>query len=125
TLLVPIDFSENALDAARYALDCSSQLNSNRIVLYHSNTVASEAKDTLLNDLENIKERLGRKDNVEITCIVSNDMLPDGIAALVAQYQVSFIVMGITGRNKVGQKLIGSQVFQVSQRVDIPVLVIP
>jgi len=125
TLLVPIDFSENALDAAQYALNWSIQLDMSRVVLYHSNSFENIAKDTLLKELENAKEKLTQKDKTEIICIVNNDILTEGIATLVKQYQVSLIVMGITGRNKFGQKLIGSSVFQVSQSADVPVLIIP
>lgn len=125
TLLVPIDFSENALDAAQYAANWSAQLDGGRVILYHSNSAASTANDVLLKELESIKERLASKDKAEITCIVNNDGLSEGVAALVRQYQVSFIVMGITGRNKAGQKLIGSSVFEVSENADVPVLVIP
>lgn len=125
TLLVPIDFSENALDAAQYAVNWSTQLDNERVILYHSNSSDSIANDVLLKELESIKERLAPKDKTEITCIVNNDGLTEGVAALVRQYKVSFIVMGITGRNKAGQKLIGSSVFQVSENADVPVLVIP
>lgn len=125
TLLVPIDFSENALGAAQYALNWLPRLDINRVILYHSNFSERTAADTLLQELEKTKEKLSRNDEVEITCIVNNDMLTEGIAALVKRYQVSLIVMGITGRNKVGQKLIGSSVFQVSQSADVPVLIIP
>lgn len=125
TLLVPIDFSENALDAAQYAVRWSTKMESNRVILYHSNSYGNTANDILLKELESIKEQLIQKDKVEIICIVNNDGLTEAVATLEGQYQVSFIIMGITGRNKAGQKLIGSNVFQMSENVDVPVLVVP
>lgn len=124
TLLVPIDFSENALDAAQYAIDWSPQLGANKVVLYHSD--ASENKSGgALRDLESVKERLDRKDKIEVACVANNDTLTEGVLALAKLYQASLIVMGVTGRNKVGQKLIGSSVFQISKHATIPVLIIP
>ncbi|HLT87411.1 MAG TPA: universal stress protein [Sphingobacterium sp.] len=125
TLLVPIDFSENAIDAVQYAVHWSNQLESERIILYHSSNTDSTANDIHSKELENIKEGLSSKDKLEVICIVNNDGLTEGVVALVREYQVSFIVMGITGRNKAGQKLIGSSVFQISENTDVPVLVIP
>ncbi|WP_353197823.1 universal stress protein [Parapedobacter defluvii] len=125
SLLVPIDFSDNSLDAAQYALDWLGQLNTNRVILYHSNAAENTSGETLSKALENIRKRLSKKMGAEVICMVNNEILADGIAALVRQYQVSRIVMGITGRSKAGQKLIGSNVFRVSQRADVPVLIVP
>ncbi len=38
---------------------------------------------------------------------------------------ILLVVMGMTGQNKIGQKLIGSNVFWISQNIAVPVLVIP
>lgn len=124
TLLVPIDFSENALDAVQYAVTLSNSFNGARIILYHSNSAGNATDDSFLEEIERIKERFSR-DRIKFIGVVNKDKLTDGIAVLVGQYQVSMIVMGITGRNKAGQKLIGSSVFQVSENVDVPVLVVP
>lgn len=124
TLLVPIDFSENALDAVQYAVNWSTSFNGARIILYHSNSTGNATDDSFLEEIERIKERFSR-DRIKFIGVVNKDKLTDGIAVLVGQYQVSMIVMGITGRNKAGQKLIGSSVFQVSENVDVPVLVVP
>lgn len=125
TLLVPIDFSSNALDAAQYALSSSSQLDVRKVILYHSNMEKSKPEELILNDLEKIREQLSGKDDVEVMCTVNSSTLTEGIADLVREHHVSLIVMGITGRNKVGQKLIGSQAFQISQSADVPILLIP
>lgn len=124
-VLVPIDFSENSLDAAQYALGWLRQLKMNKVVLYHSNASENTSGETLVKALENIKERLSSENGVTITCVVNTQPLSEGIAVLVREYQVSLIIMGITGRNKAGQKLIGSSVFLVSQSAEVPVLVVP
>lgn len=125
TLLVPIDFSSNALDAARYALAGSRQLDVHQVILYHSNREKREPEELLLNHLEKIKEQLPGQDDLQVLCIVNSHSLSDGIADLVREHRVSLIVMGITGRNKVGQKLIGSQAFQIAQSATVPILLIP
>lgn len=124
-LLVPVDFSENSLDAVQYAFSLLPELNISTIVLYHSNTFKSKSDATSLKDLESIGERLKSEEQTKIVCIVNKENLITGLSSLAGQYQVSLIVMGITGRNKVGQKLIGSNVFQVSENAGAPVLIIP
>lgn len=124
TLLVPIDFSENALNAVQYAVNWSISFNGARIILYHSNSTGNATDDSFLEEIERIKERFSR-DRIKFIGVVNKDKLTEGIAVLIGQYQASMIVMGITGRNKAGQKLIGSSVFQVSENVDVPVLVVP
>lgn len=125
SLLVPIDFSENSLDALQYALGWSGQLNISRVILYHSSASENTSEETLLTTLENTRDRFNKEFGAEVICIVDNRILTAGIADLVKQYQVSLIVMGITGRSRVGQKLVGSNVFQVSQSADVPVLIVP
>ncbi len=125
TLLVLIDFSQSSLNAAQYALSWAFQLNIKKVVLYHSTAGESTGEEDIAKELEKISRRLVREDKIEITCIVNSDALDEGINALARQYQAFLVVMGITGRNKVGQKLIGSNVFQVSQTADVPVLVVP
>lgn len=125
TLLVPVDFSENSLDAVQYAFDTMALWDMKQVVLYHSNTLEGTPNETLMRELEGIIEAKAPDDKANVICIVSNDTLVEGISILTAKFGVSLIIMGITGRNKIGQKLIGSGAFQVSQTADIPVLIIP
>lgn len=126
TLLVPIDFSDNSLDAARYAMAWASQFAIGKIILYHSNRSKTESGKTLLGELEDIRaELIGKDSPIEMVCVVNSLRLHEGIASLSVDNDVSLIVMGITGRNKIGQKLIGSSVFEVSETTSIPVLIIP
>jgi nucleotide-binding universal stress UspA family protein len=126
TLLVPIDFSENAFDAAQYAVRWSDRFDIRRIILYHSNRSKSKSDESLLGELDSVKLRLIDKGSqIEIICIVNSEPISEGVVSISIKYDVSLIVMGITGRNKIGQKLIGSSVFEVSERTNIPVLIIP
>ncbi|WP_028296139.1 universal stress protein [Olivibacter sitiensis] len=125
TLLVPVDFSENSVDATRYAVALSSQLGIAGIVLYHSNIFGDKPESDILTELEKLKKELNRESKVAITCVANSVPLSEGIADLIIRHRASIIVMGIRGRNKVGQKLIGSHVFQVSKSATVPVLIVP
>ena len=125
TLLIPIDFSENALEATQYAMGLLPLLHSRQVVFYHSHTAKDDVHDILLKELEEMAQQFRQNDTIEIICEVNHETLTEGISTLVRQHGVSLIIMGITGRNKVGQKLIGSNVFKVSQNIDIPILVVP
>lgn len=129
-ILVPIDFSENAFDAALYASGLALEMGVRGIVLYHSDTAASnsrisESADEIVKGMESIQQRLNDQTNLEITCLTDRNELTDGINRIVVSYNVDLVVMGITGRNRLGQRIIGSNVFRVSERAAVPVLIVP
>lgn len=125
-LIVAVDFSDNALYAARYALGLAKQLNADILKLYHSSVDGYDDKIVAYVKLEDIKETLVvDSEGLDISCIVDDRSLTDGLIALADRYEEPLIVMGITGRGKVGQRLVGSQVFKVTKHVHAPVLIVP
>lgn len=125
TLIVAIDFYENSFDAAQYVLDWLPQLNVDKVILFHSDVSMDIPENILLGKLGDIKRKLPQVDKVSVECVTTRTTLTEGISALIKKYHASLVVMGITGKNKVRQKLIGSNVFEVLQHIDIPVLIIP
>lgn len=125
TLLVPVDFSANALDAVRYAVKWSLHLQRSRIILYHSNHDADQSTAILRDELGILRDSLQQEVREEIIVLVNTEELIEGVHNLIKEFDVSYIVMGVTGRNKVGQKLIGSHVIKLSENINIPVMVIP
>lgn len=124
-LLIPIDFSQNALNAAQYAVDLAPALKINKVVLYHSIEDEAASREETKKQLEVVKAQLDNREKIEVLCIANYLSLTKGINELADKYKVLLIVMGLTGRNKVGQILMGSNVFRVSQQITIPLLVVP
>jgi len=61
----------------------------------------------------------------EIETLSELSSLENGIVRLCKNYEVSYIVMGITGGGSVTEKLVGSNTITVSQCVDVPVVIVP
>jgi 3-keto-L-gulonate-6-phosphate decarboxylase len=65
TVIVPIDFSETSLNAARYAAKLLTGHYGVEIILYHLYEKASHAAESNKN-LENLKEELAKEGIVKI-----------------------------------------------------------
>ncbi|HMK19496.1 MAG TPA: universal stress protein, partial [Chitinophagaceae bacterium] len=108
TVIIPVDFSETALNAARYASEMLSGRPEASIILYnlYRHDDEYEISGTYL---ESLKEELLRKGDREIECVreKGNDFV-DSLERLAYQKSATLIVMGITGKSPVKQALIGS-----------------
>lgn len=134
TLIVPVDFSETAVNAARYAAALSAELSPAKIVLYHS-TIATDheesatelpAEEAAENELKSLVNVLAAiTPETEVETLVNDGYLLEQIKTLADDHNALFIVMGITGKNKLEQKLIGSNTTKIAQQSGYPVLVIP
>lgn len=134
TLIVPVDFSETSVNAARYAAALSAELSPAKIVLYHS-TIATDHSDSdtelspeevAENGLENLLPVLAAiTPETTVETLVNDGYLLEQIKILAEEHNALFIVMGITGKNKLEQKFIGSNTTKVAQQSGYPVLVIP
>lgn len=131
TLLVPTDFSTNALYAARYACQIATTNNYN-IHLFHcyTSSTAVEADnstelkaDVLINEL---KEQLLKNYpllTIETECVsrLLTDVLPDYAVAP----KFALVVMGTTGAGEGKPILWGSNTSFITSKVKIPVIAIP
>src|SRR5678815_307786 len=108
TVIIPVDFSETALNAARYAAEMLSGSSNTNIILYnlyrHDNEYEMSGAY-----LDSLKEELLRKGDKEIECIreKGSDVV-DSLERLAYQKSATLIVMGITGKSPMKQALIGS-----------------
>lgn len=125
TIIVPVDFSENALNAAQYAIAMMPHSPASRLIVYHSRNEEKTPDTYAKEQFSLLEEQVKTDDDLEFLYISDDKPLIEGISDLVDLYRVDMIVMGMTGRNKVGQRVIGSQVFQVSQSIRQPVLIVP
>ncbi|MBP9741209.1 MAG: universal stress protein, partial [Chitinophagaceae bacterium] len=143
TILVPVDFSTTAYNAAVYALELGKQLQVQKVILYHSyelpvvsdgglavpllvgvDDIQKTSSEALENLLNNLKEKVEYVP-FEIETYHTYNSTVNGIKEAVQEKQANLIVMGITGGNAIEQALIGSNTIDVSKEVTIPLIIVP
>jgi nucleotide-binding universal stress UspA family protein len=65
------------------------------------------------------------KQDIEIEAISEFNLLSSGIAEICEEKSVDLIIMGITGRGKLEETLIGSNTISVARNTKVPVIIVP
>lgn len=135
TIVVPVDFSDTSVNASRYAAAFASVNKSvGTVVLYHSfiaeklssgrdGIALMAAAEEAMQELKTTLLQTARE--IQIRTVVNDGYVYENIAQLVEETNALCIVMGITGKNKIEQKLIGSNTVHVARRAPCPVLIVP
>ena len=125
TVIVPVDFSETSLNAARYATNLLTGHYGVEMILYHMYEKASQAAETDEN-LQSLKEELMETGIVKIKMLTEQgDDFIDELEKLARHQEADLIIMGITGRSTIGQALIGSNTLEIVAKKVCPVLIVP
>ena len=125
TVIVPVDFSETSLNAAKYAAQLLTGHYGVSIVLYHSYSKASDAA-AATESLENLKADL-MKDNIvkmEVLAHEESDFV-EGLEKAARHRRADLVIMGITGKSAIAQVLFGSNTLKMAERKVCPVLIVP
>lgn len=140
TMIVATDFSEASLHAAKYAAMLTGQIPVNRLLLYHSYydiiTVSppftdseyySNLKEDYIGRLNEIRDRLVPlvAKGVTIECFANISPFQEAITVDFLKEKPDLIVMGITGKSQVKEKIMGSQAVIAARHTTIPLLLIP
>lgn len=125
TVIVPVDFSETSLHAARYAAQLLTGHYGVTLVLYHSYSKAAEAvKATEM--LEELKAGLMEKHIVKMEILAhEEDDFVDGLEKAARHRRADLVIMGITGKSAIAQVLFGSNTLKMAERKVCPVLIVP
>lgn len=146
TILVPTDFSDNAENAMKYAIQLADKLGS-RLIFFHSTHVPlrvemfgipdSEMKKLERKDMVNktallesavsklYKELKLKRDKTKVKLMVRNEILVvEDIVAAAHNRRAGMIVMGTHGASGI-DKLFGSTTSIVISKSEVPVLAIP
>jgi len=137
-ILVPTDFSENALLAARFAVNVAAHLNAN-ISLLHAFTWLNSAfqsgqeneynrKDAEQNARHEMAEFVAhfQETTVSINSIVTEGHLPEAIDRIISGSNVLLVVMGTTGASGLKYHVLGSNTFAVAKQLTkVPLVVVP
>jgi nucleotide-binding universal stress UspA family protein len=138
TILVPIDFSGHAANAVEYAASLAGLLAA-KVILFHSYHVPvaiSEYSVIMIADLapaqetiqalEKLKTRVHEiAGDIPVETIIREDLLLDGIRAVIKEKQVDLLVLGTLGAKGLEEVLIGSHAAYILENVDCPVLIVP
>jgi nucleotide-binding universal stress UspA family protein len=124
TVIIPIDFSETSLNAARYAYDMFKQQQGTTLVLYHFYNPSSdlETERTVLNELKD--DFTSSSLTVEVL-LESGDDFIDSLAAFAHVRAAYMIVMGLTGKTPMEQRFSGGNTLKMAERSICPVLIVP
>ncbi len=125
TVIIPIDFSETSLNAARYAAQMLSGKTEAHIILFN---MYEHDDDFDIHGayLESLKKELEWNDDKDIECVrEKGDDLIDSVERLAYQKSATLIVMGITGKSGWKQALVGSNTLKIAEKDVCPVLIIP
>lgn len=125
TVIVPVDFSETALFAAKYAGKMFQGHYGITMILYYSYSHVSEAEEAQ-RKLDELRDEL-RKDNfvkVETLAHFADDFMTE-LEKVVRHKKADLLVMGITERSALAQVFKGSRTLKIAQTKVCPVLIVP
>jgi nucleotide-binding universal stress UspA family protein len=125
TVIVPVDFSDTSLNAARYAVQLLTGHYGVNMILHHVYDKPSQSAE-IQTRLEGLKDELMSLGIVKITLLAEegSDFITE-LDKLARHQQADLIIMGITGRSPLGQSFIGSNTLKMVERKVCPVLIIP
>lgn len=125
TVIIPVDFSETALNAVRYAADMLTGKAGTTVILYHMFERDKEAA-TAGQYLESLKAELQEKGVPGVDWVKEEgDDLIDSLGRLAYQKTATLILMGITEREEWRQLIMTSNTVKMAEQNICPVMIIP
>ena len=124
-VIIPVDFSETSLNAARFTAQMLAGREDNVAVIYN-NYESSDDYDICLNYQESLKKEFLKAGVKSVEC--ENEMggdLIENISRLAHTTRATLIVMGITGKSAIRQVMFGSNTLKLIDRNLYPVMIIP
>lgn len=125
TVIVPVDFSETSLNAAKYAVQLLTGHYGVSMILHHVYEKPAQAEEAG-QKLEQLKTSLRESGIVKIEILAEEgaDFIVE-LEKLARHRHADLIIMGITGRSSIGQTFIGSNTLKMVGQKTCPVLIVP
>lgn len=140
-ILVPYDFSEQAINAFRVALDVAKEsngivhlLNVVELPVMHDTTLMPvlSFEQTLLNELrekassqfEKINRKYNKDDGIKVKSVVQFGSISYVILSYIEENEMDVVVMGTKGASGLREIVIGSNAEKIVRNSPVPVLVI-
>lgn len=140
TILFPTDFSAPAAHAIQFGLQLVQYFGCQKIILLHASEIntaignqpiiqmgASALLQEDQKDLDKLQLKIEQEvgPNVTVQSLLAADSLIHVVEDLVQSENVDLVVMGVTGKNKLEQKIIGSNALSVMRKIPCPVCIVP
>ena len=124
-IIIPVDFSETSLNAARYAAAMLSGKPNTRVILY-TMFKAEDESATSEQYLQSLKAELEQKgvSNIETVKELGTDLI-DSLGRLAYQKTAELIIMGITEKEEWRQLFSSSNTVKMAEQNVCPVMIIP
>jgi nucleotide-binding universal stress UspA family protein len=124
-IIIPVDFSETSLNAARYGAAMLSGKTNNRLILYTMFKSEDEAatSEQYLQSLKAEMEQNGVA-NIETVKELGSDLI-DNLGRLAYQKTAELIIMGITEKEEWRQLFASSNTVKMAEQNVCPVMIIP
>lgn len=125
TVIVPVDFSETSLNAARYAVQLMTGHYGVSVILHHVYDKSGQATEAQ-QKLEDLKISLRELGVVKTETLAEEgaDFITE-LEKLARHRRADLIIMGITGRSAIGQTFIGSNTLKMVEKKVCPILIVP
>ncbi len=123
TIIVPVDFSDNSKNSARYALKMVAGADNVSIVLFHVYKKDSEAEEanSLLNKL---KTELTGGENVTLHAEQSDDF-PEALSRFARHRAAQLIVTALSDKTRLERIFLTSNTLKVIDKNPCPVMIVP
>ena len=124
-IIIPVDFSETSLNAARYAAAMLSVKENTRVILYTMFKAEDEAA-TSEQYLQSLKAELEQKGVLSIETVkeLGADLI-DNLGRLAYQKTAELIIMGISEKEEWRQLFSNSNTVKMAEQNVCPVMIIP
>ncbi len=134
--LVPVDFSETSVNAAKYALQfLKDKTSETHLILYHvyskitlptlSSKDEGSRQKVSEQALESLKNDLNPGNSLFLSCVAEEGGFIENISDYVLANKIDLIIMGITGSSRIAQVFMGTNTLNVVRNVNCPVMIIP
>lgn len=124
-VIIPIDFSETSLNAARFTAQMLAG-KENAVAVLYNNYEHEGDLDVAVGYQESLKKEFHAYGVKQVEC--ENEMggdLIENIGRLAHTTRATMIVMGITGKSEVRQAMFGSNTLKLVDKNLLPVMIIP
>ena len=133
-IIVPIDFSDTSVNAAKYAIELAKNISGAHITLYH--VYSNISFSTLTSKDENSRQMVSEAElkalrtKIEsgfdsISCVAEPGSFVETIAEYALGNHANLVIMGITGSSKISHVFMGTNTLNVIRNISCPVMIIP
>lgn len=138
-IIVPTDFSTNALIAAQYAIGLASKVGAEILLLHAYVAFHSPFQSELANQTDEQRARIGAEKGMKafleslkdgggqsgVGAVVMKAELVEAVKANIVEHAADLVVMGTHGAAGLKKGLLGSNTYDVAMQVDNPLIIVP